>query len=451
MKWHPHGYQIRAAKFLLDRGGAGLWADPGLGKTSVALACIAALHEAGNMQRALIVAPLRPATHTWPKELMKWDDFRHLKMIVLHGKDKDWHITRDADINVINPEGLQWLVRNAPEPWPWDVLVVDESTKFKSWSAQRTKLLRSVLDRFERRWTLTGTPAPNGLGDVFSQAFIMDGGKALGPYITHFRSRFMVQGGYLGYEWFPREGSWEEVAARLHDLVLRLDAKDWLELPPISYNVIEVELPPAARRLYNELEDQFFLELEQGNIVAGSAAALGMKLRQCTNGNVYEESGTSVSIHKEKLNALEDLIEELSGAPVLVAVAFRSEVAAICQHLGQKIPYLGGGVNPREADRIIDLWNKGKLPVLLAHPTSVAHGLNLQESGHHICWYGLTWNFEEYDQFIRRVWRQGQKNRVIVHQIIAEKTMDQSIGAALRHKDRQQTSLMQLVKNYRHK
>jgi SNF2 family DNA or RNA helicase len=452
MKWQPYKYQVRSAKFLLDRGGAGLWLDPGLGKTSITLAALSALKDADKLDRALIIAPLRVAQLTWPVEVMKWDDFRHLKLTVLHGKDKDWHITRNADINVVNPEGLDWLVRAAPKPWPWNVLVVDESTKFKNWSAQRTKLLRTVLDRFERRWTLTGTPAPNGLQDVFSQAFIMDGGHALGAYITHFRQLYMYPVGPIEYgQYLPREGSWEEVAAKLRPLVLRLEAKDWLELPELSYNVINIELPPPARKLYNQLEKDFFLKVEQGDVVAGNAAALGTKLRQATNGIVYTDGEDHHVLHKEKLSALEDLLEELGGSPILVAVAFRTEVVEIQRYLGKKIPYLGGGVSASEANRIVSEWNKGKIPVLLAHPTSVAHGLNLQFGAHHVCWFGLTWNFEEYDQFIRRVWRHGQKNRVVVHQIIAKDTMDQPIGQALCHKDKQQSSLMQLVKNYKPK
>lgn len=452
MRWIPHKYQIRSAKFLLDRGGAGLWLDPGLGKTSIVLAAISAMRDAGKLDRALVVAPLRVAQFVWPQEMMKWDQFRHLKCVVLHGTDKDDLLLRDADVNVVNPEGLQWLLRASSDRWPWNVLIVDESTKFKNWTAQRTMLLRSVLDRFERRWTLTGTPAPNGLQDVFSQVFIMDGGHALGPNITRFRAKYMVPVGPREYnQYAPREDAWNEVATRIADLVLRLDAKDWLELPPISHNIIEIRLPPEARSLYDELEKEFFLELDQGNVIAGNAAALGMKLRQATNGTIYTDGEEPYTLHKEKLNALEDLLEELGGSPVLVAVAFRSEVTAICQHLGKKVPYLGGGVPAGEARFILDYWNKGKIPVLLAHPTSVAHGLNLQSAAHHVCWFGLTWNFEEYDQFIRRVWRQGQKHHVIVHQIIATKTMDQSIGAALAHKDKQQSTLMQLVKNYRRK
>lgn len=453
MKWIAHNFQIKAAKFLLDHGGAGLWLDPGLGKTSITLAAISALHKANNLQRALVIAPLRVAQLVWPAERAKWDEFRHLKMNLLHGPGKRDSMELSRDIDLVNPEGLPWLVREAAQfrKWPWDVLVVDESTKFKNWSAQRTKLLRGVLDRFERRWTLTGTPTPNGLQDVFSQAYIMDGGAALGPYITHFRSRFMIQGGYLGYEWFPREGAWEEVAARLAPIIMRLSAKDWLELPALTHNLIEVELPSAARARYNELEKEFFIELDQGNVVAANAAALGMKLRQATNGVLYMEGGEHVVLHKAKLEALEDLLEELGSEPVLVAVAFKSEVSEICRYFGRKIPYLGGGVTAKEADGIVRSWNKGKIPVLLAHPTSVAHGLNLQSGARHVCWFGLTWNFEEYDQFIRRVWRQGQKQRVIVHQIIARKTMDQSIGQALAHKDRQQAGLMKLIKDYRGK
>ena len=448
-KWVPSRYMLRGVKFLLERPGAGLWLDPGLRKTSICLAAISMLKAEKNFKRALVIAPLRVAQLTWPGELSKWTDFKHLRFNLLHGPDKAERLTDRADIDLINPEGLAWLFDAVKGKWPWDVLVVDESTKFKNWSAQRTKLLRTHLHKFDRRWTLTGTPAPNGLGDVFSQAYIMDGGQALGQFITQFRNRYMVQGGYLGYQWLPRPGAWEEVARKLKPIVMRLNAEDWIELPPLVHNTIEVELPAAARQTYKKLERDFFVELEKGDIVAVNAAALSTKLRQATNGSVYMEGGAAHVLHAAKLEALEDLVEELQGSPLLVSVSFLSEVEQIRASLGATVPYLGGGVSTKVAEHIVHNWNEGKLPVLLVHPASVSHGLNMQENAHHLCWYGLTWNLEEYDQLIRRIWRSGQTQRVVVHHIIARGTVDQAVLAALHEKDRNQKALLSKLREYK--
>lgn len=444
--WTPHGYQLRATEFLLGQDAAGLFLDPGLGKTSIVLAALKALKDAGKLKRALIIAPLRVCHMTWPAELAKWQDFSDLSMTVLHGHKKDRLVEENTDIHVINPEGLKWLWPKLKNKWPYQVLVIDESTKFKSWSAQRTKSLRPYLEKFDYRWILTGTPAPNGIQDLFSQVFILDGGERLGRYITHFRTRFMIQGGYQGYEWMPKKDALEEIEALLEDIVLRLEAADWLELPKLSFVDILVELPKAARQQYNELEEEFILQLESSEVSAMHAASLGMKLRQVTNGCVYDDDGKPHVVHTEKLDALQDLVEELSGQPVLVAVAFRSEVDLIRERLGPT-PYLGGGVTKKEAADIERRWNKGEIPVLLAHPASVSHGLNLQGACRHICWYGLTWNLEEHEQLIKRIYRQGQKaSRVIVHNIVVKRSKDQDIARALRSKDATQGHLLRALK-----
>lgn len=441
--WTPHSYQLRACKHLLANNGAALFLDPGLGKTSITLATIKALKDAKKLKGVLVIAPLRVCHMVWPAEVRKWEGFADLKVTVLHGKDKDDLLKQKSDVYVINPEGLEWLFKTGV--WKWDTLVVDESTKFKSWKAQRTKLLKMYLHKFERRWILTGTPAPNGIGDLFSQVYLLDGGRRLGKYITHFRSRFMMQSGFKGYQWVPKVGALEEIEALLKDIALRLEAADWLKLPPLIHNRIEVELPKHARKHYEELEAEFVVQLKSGEISAVSAATLGVKLRQFTNGLVYDDERRVHFVHEAKLDALEDLVEELSGTPVLVAVAFLPEVEAIRKRLGADIPYLGGGVSTKAADEIAKGWNAGKYPIVLAHPSSVAHGLNLQ-GGRHVCWYGLTWNFEEYDQFIRRVWRQGQTQRVVCHSIVAVDTMDEKVERALREKKNLLESLLQKLK-----
>lgn len=415
----------------------------GLGKTSITLAVIKALKDAKKLKAALVIAPLRVCHLVWPQEAVKWAEFHNLKLVVLHGKDKDKLLAEKADIYVINPEGLEWLFMR--RVWKWDTLIVDESTKFKSWKAQRTKLLKAYLPKFTRRWILTGTPAPNGIGDLFSQMYIVDMGRRLGSFITHFRSRFMIQAGYMGYNWIPKEGALEEINARIKDVCLRLEATDWLELPQLIHNRITVELPHAAMKLYKELEDEFVVQLKSGEINAVSAATLGVKLRQFTNGLVYDDERRVHFVHEAKLDALEDLVEELSGTPILVAVAFLPEVEAIRKRLGKDIPYLGGGLSRKQAADIEVGWNKGKHQIVLAHPSSVSHGLNLQ-GGHHMCWFGLTWNLEEYDQFIKRLWRQGQTHRVVCHAIVATGTMDEKVERALREKKNLLQTLLQNLK-----
>jgi len=446
VSWTPHEYQLRAVEFVLEREAAGLFLDPGLGKTSIVLAAITALKKAKKFKKALIVAPLRVCHMTWPAEAAKWKDFAGLKMNVLHGHKKEKLLLDPCDVHVINPEGLDWLWRQLKGKWPYDVLVIDESTKFKSWTAQRTKALKGKLDKFARRWILTGTPAPNSIADLFSQIFILDGGARLGQYITYFRTRFMTQGGYNGYEWTPKEHALEEIEGLLSDVVLRLDAKDWLELPELTFVDLEVELPNAVRKTYDKLEEEFLLELASGEVTAMNAGVLGMKLRQVTNGFVYDDEQVAHHMHDVKIDALCDLVEELSGQPLFVGVAFKHEVEMIRKALGYEVPYLGGGVTKTAAADIVARWNAGEIPVLLAHPASVSHGLNLQAACRHVCWFGLTWNLEEYDQFIRRVYRQGQQNHVVVHNIVAKDTMDQRIAKALRAKDKTQAHLLQALK-----
>lgn len=390
----------------------------------------------------------------WPREIQKWAEFHGLKAVVLHGKDKDKLLQEKADLYIINPEGLEWLFSKRARKWC--TLVVDESTKFKSWKAQRTKLLKSRLGDFDRRWILTGTPAPNGIVDLFSQFYLVDGGLRLGRFITHFRSKYMLQverkyenretgKEYKIIEWIPKIDALENIEAKIRDVTLRLAAEDYIKLPPLIHNRIEIELPKPARLQYDELEKEFMLELEKGTIVAFHGGALGMKLRQVTNGFAYDEDRTAHPIHTAKLDALEELVGELNGKPLMVVVAFLPEVEAIRSALGKDTPYLGGGISTKKAQQIADEWNAGKLQHLIVHPASMSHGLNLQ-GGNHICWYGLTWNYEEYEQTIARLWRQGQKKQVMVHSIIAKATKDVDVERALRNKRNLLTELLESLK-----
>lgn len=446
MKWVPKAYQKRGVDFLLEDEGRGLWYDPGLGKTSTSLA---AIKRAG--WRALIVAPLRVAQIVWPNEIMRWDDFRGMKFNLLHGPHKDKLLDQDVQIDIINPEGLLWLFEHTQ--WPWDACFLDESIKFKTWTSQRTKLLRHFMPNFKHRKTLTGAPMPNGIEDLFPQVFFMDKGAALGRLITEFRHKYMRPGGYMGYQWVPLPGAIERISEKIQPLVHRLRAEDWLDMPPLTNDIIEVEMPPIVHAQYKKLEREFLITLQTIKVTATTAATLGMKLRQFTNGIVYGENQKAEIVHVEKLSALEDLVEDLAGNPLLVAVAFKSEVEAIRnvfakkkEFKGKKLHYIGGGISKDELDEVVRDWNKGKLPLVLCHPASASLGLNLQQAANHICWFGLTWNLSEHDQMVDRIWRQGQSKHVIVHYIMCAKTKDQEIAKVLASKTHTQNQLLDAIR-----
>jgi SNF2 family DNA or RNA helicase len=451
-QYTPHPYQLRAIQWLCEPvPGRALFLEPGLGKTSITLAALSVLLGRGHAKRALVVAPLRPTYLVWPAEARKWEDFRGLQVRNLHvlkPADRAATVAGPGQIDLINYDGLRWLVPLLAKGNPYDVVVFDESTKLKHTNTERFKTLKPLLPTFARRWLLTGTPAPRGLEDLFGQVYCGDLGERLGKFITHFRRTYFHElpqrGGYS--LWTPKPGAQQTIEAKLSDFALTMQAEDYLQMPPLLVNDILVTLPAGARRTYEELERDFFAEVASGKVTAANAAVAAGKLRQIVGGQVYDASRTAHSVHDEKLRALADLIEEQSGSPLLVAVAFQHEVDAICQFLKQDLPYLGGGVSAARATQIADDWNAGKLPVLLAHPTSVAHGLNLQAGGHAVCWFSLTWNLEEYTQFNARVYRQGQERTVVIHHLLAEDTIDQRVAAVLADKDKRQRSIMEALK-----
>src|SRR6187455_1729622 len=465
MQYEPLPFQQRAISLVCQQPGSALLLDPGMGKTAITLASICVLQHHKAIEAALVIVPLRPLHLTWPAEVAKWDQFKHLKVSIIHGTPAQRlaAIEAKADVYLINPENTAWLVALlngslglfGRKP---GLLVVDESTRYKNAQSVRFKALKTLLPLIPRRVILTGTPAPQSIEDLFAQMQIVDDGKRLGRFVTHFRKLFMystplrIGGGRVIDEWHVRPGGERMVADAIADVSLRLQAEDYLTMPAITYNIIPVAMPADARATYNKLADDLVAQTNKGvTLTAVTAAAAVMKLRQITNGWAYHEGG-SAKVHEAKLDALADLVEEQSGSPLLVAVAFVHEVEAIREALkgvlpkGTKVPYLGGGVTRLEADRIMDAWNKGELQVLLAHPTSVAHGLNLQSGGHAICWFGLTWNLEEHIQFNARVYRQGQTKPVVVHYLTAKDTVDESIADALASKSDLQSAILNRLK-----
>lgn len=450
MKWKPKLYMMRAAKFLLERSGAALFLDPGMSKTAITLAALLTLKLKGEGP-TLIVAPLRVCQLVWPAELAKWSDsFGSLRLETLHGPRKAEALKRKADIYLINPEGLAWLFSViTSKKWPWVNLVIDESTKFKNWSSKRTKLMRKNVRFFRRRWILTGGPRPKSYEDLFAQIFIIDGGAALGKYVTHFRASYFDRDPYAPFPLYTlRDGAEDKIEKKIRHLAMRLDAEDWLEMPARADNPIWVVLPPEARKIYDKLEREFFLLLEEGVVTAANAGVLTMKLRQAANGQLYTDSKSTAKLHEAKLEALADLFEEMSGAPLLTAVAFQSEVVAIRRALKRpKAPYLGQGLSRAAAVEAEQAWNASKIDLLIAHPASASLGLNLQAQ-RHLCWFGLTWNYEEYDQLFRRLWRQGQQGCVMNHLILAKDTVDLVMLESLQSKGLEQKSLLDALRKY---
>lgn len=476
--WQPHAYQKKAVKFLLEHAAAALFLDPGLGKTSITLAAIKLLKQKKVLDKVLLIAPLRVCYSVWPKEADKWLDFNGLKIVVLHGPDKDRLLQEPADIYVINPEGLEWLLQVAKSKtsigkikvdvdlrrWKalgFDTLVVDELSKFKHPTTNRFKALKLVLSTFQRRWGLTGSPASNGLMDLFGQCFVLDQGRTLGQYITHYRMKYFLPS-HDGFSWVLREGAEQEIYERLHPLALRMAADDYLDMPALIENNIRVDLPEQVRRIYDQLEEDLIAKLNNKVVVASTAAAASIKCRQVANGGLYLDPEVQALVklpkskrewahlHYEKVDALAELIEELQGSPLLVAYDFEHDLDRLRERLGQDVPYIGGGVSAKRSAELERAWNSGQLPVLLGHPQAMAHGLNLQEVGHHVCWHSLTWDFELYDQFIRRVLRQGNKSKkVFVHHIIARDTVDEAVLAAVKSKRKGQNALFDALKKLR--
>lgn len=447
--WTPQPYQLRALRLMMQQGSVGLFLDPGLGKTSTCLMAFKILKERGLVKKGLIIAPLRPMRKVWPDEIRKWAEFADITYSIVHGGNKEAALAADVDLYIINPEGVPWLFdakRKRPE---FDVLIVDESTKFKNSSTQRFRALKPYLPSFSRRWILTGTPVPNGLLDLFGQVYILDLGRSLGRFITHYRNEFFYPAGYGGYEWKPQPDAFPRIVSTIAPLILQLSAEEHLQMPALVSRNLTVSLPPTSRKLYDELERDFLVQMESGEeVIALNAASAGTKLRQIANGALYTGTDTWKPLHDEKLDALESLLEELNGHSVLIFYEYKHDAERITARLGN-VPNLSG-CSGQKFDALVDSFNRGELGRLLAHPASAGHGLNLQGNCHHIIWFGIPWNLEYYDQAVARVYRQGQSaSSVFVYHIVAENTKDEDVAKILNVKDRNQQTLLAALKTAR--
>lgn len=447
--WPPKKYQLKALRFMLSRGAAGLFLDPGLGKTSISLAAISFLLSEKVVEAAIVVAPVRVCYSVWRQEGERWADFRHLSFSLLHGPKKAQALREKADVYLITPDGLDLLLAN--KRWLAGkklALFVDESTKFKSPKSERFRKLKRLLRYFFRRYILTGTPAPNGLLNLFGQIYILDQGIALGRYISHYQETHFDE---VGFGWEVKDGSEKKIHRLLKPLTLSMSAEDYGELPELIINDIGVDLPESARKVYKEMERELITILNGGeSITASSAAAASMKCRQIANGSLYRQKSSEdlrrsdswVDLHDAKLEATEDLVEELSGQPALILYEFEHDLARLRRAFGKDLPAIGGGMSAKKSDDLARLWNAGKLPLMAGQPAAMGHGLNLQQGGHHVIWHSLIWDLELYDQAIRRVYRQGVSKSVTVHRIFARKTIDLAILSALEGKARTQQALL---------
>lgn len=462
--WKPRSFQETAVRLGVSQACAGFLMSPGMGKTTTTYAIYSILKSKNFVKRVLVIAPLRVCYNVWPTQCHEWAEFDHLRVNILHGKNKDKNLADlSADFYCVNPEGLPWLTgatkvgqkmvldpkRLAYLKEHFDVLVVDESTKFKDTGTSRFKIIRQFIKNFRRRYILTGTFSPNGLLDLFGQVYILDEGDSLGAYITHYKNKYFYPTDHLGYNLAPHSWAPEHIAEKIAPLCLVLDRKEHLEMPELMFNNIEVELPLKARGQYDLMESALVALLEEGNIIAANAAVATSKCRQIANGALITTHPEYVNIHDAKLDALEELVEEMSGEPLLVAYEFIFDLERIQARL--KCPALGQGSMQKDADLIM-AWNAGRIPVLLGHPASISLGLNLQGACFNMCWYGLTWNLQDYLQTMDRIYRQGQKSpHVMIHRIIAKDTLDERVLAVLDGKEKSQDQFLKLLEGMRPK
>lgn len=442
MKYEPHNYQQFATDFILEHPISCLMLDMGLGKTVITLTALWQLAlDSFDVSRILVIAPKRVAEDTWPKELSKWEHLSGLDATLVMGTQaaREAALRQQTFLYIINRENVSWLVAN--HPWDFDMVVIDELSSFKSNQAQRFKAMKKVRPLVSRIVGLTGTPAPNSLLDLWPEMYLMDMGQRLGRFIGGFRDRFFTpdkRNRDIIYSYKPREGAEEAIYGLISDICISMKAVDYLDMPELIMNRIEVSMDSRERKIYDDFQRDMVVSLQGEELDAVNAAALSGKLTQMANGAVYGENRKVLHIHDRKLDALEDLMEAANGKPLLVAYWYEHDL--------QRIKARFKNARCIETTQDIDDWNAGKIPLALIHPASAGHGLNLQEGGCTIVWFGLTWSLELYQQLNARLWRQGQKHTVVIHHIVTKGTHDEDVLRALDNKDTRQSALIDAVR-----
>lgn len=443
MRFEPHEYQRTAIDKILTTPRCGLFLDMGLGKTVITLTAVERLmYDSFEIGRVLVIAPLRVAEDTWSRESEKWDHLRHLTISKILGTPAQRRaaLAAKADIYIINRENVVWLCGELKR-WCFDMVVIDELSSFKSPKAQRFRALRKVIGGSKRVVGLTGTPAPNGLIDLWSEMYLIDGGERLGRTVTGYRERYFVpdkRNQTTIFTYKPKPEADKAIREKLSDICVSMKAADWLTLPERIDCVTAVKLTPSQRKAYDKFERDMYIEFTEGEVSAVSAAALTNKLLQYSNGAMYTESGDYIETGEGKLDALGEIIEAANGAPVLCFYSYKHDLERIQRRFPQ-------AVKLETAQHITD-WNEGRIPLLLAHPAGAGHGLNLQAGGNIIVWFGLTWSLELYQQANARLYRQGQQRAVIVHHILTENTADERVYRSLQDKSAVQDGLLEALK-----
>jgi len=444
MKYKPHEYQTYATDFILTHPTAAVLLEMGLGKSVITLTAIYELClNSFEISRVLVIAPLRVARDTWPDEIRKWDHLKGLTYSVAVGTEPERKsaLLQPTHIHIINRENVRWLIEESGLPFDYDMVVIDELSSFKSYQAKRFRSLMKARPHVKRIVGLTGTPSSNGLMDLWAEFRLLDMGKRLGRFITHYRDEFFLpdkRNGQVIFSYKPKPGAEDEIYRRIDDITISMKSADFLKMPECVMNEVLVTLSNPERSAYDTLRRELVLSLNSEEIDAVNAAALSGKLCQMANGAVYGDEKRVVQIHVRKLDALEDLIEAANGKPVLVAYWFKHDLARIQERFHVR--------EIRTSKDIAD-WNAGAMPVGLIHPASAGHGLNLQAGGSTLIWFGLTWSLELYQQTNARLWRQGQQSEtVVIHHIITKGTIDEQIMAALKQKDKTQAALIDAVK-----
>lgn len=450
MEYTPHDYQRHCINRIIDTPRLGLFLDMGLGKTSIVLSAVKELkYNHFAVSKVLVIAPKKVAEGTWSKEKDKWDHTKCLRISRVLGSEKKRirALYETADIYIINRENVVWLVDFYKNDWPFDMVVIDESSSFKSHKAKRFKALSAMAPRIKRIVELTGTPSPNGLADLWAQLYLLDEGARLGTRYAGFRERYFDAGprhNGIVYKYSVKQGSEEAILSAISDICVSMKASDYLELPDCIMHEVPVELDPKAAKAYRELEREMVLELPDDEVTVTSAAALSNKLLQLGNGAIYGEDHSVHEVHGCKIEAFMELIESLSasGKSALVFYNYQHDR----ERLQKALAKTGLVVRELKTTQDEDDWNAGKIDILLTHPASSAYGLNLQQGGNHVVWFGLNWNYELYTQANKRLHRQGQTEKVIIHHLVCVGTRDEDVMAALARKDDVQQFVMDSLK-----
>lgn len=443
----PYDYQAYAIDKIIDNKRFGLFLDMGLGKTVSTLTAIDELkYNYLDVDKVLVIAPKRVAQDTWAQEVDKWTHLTHLDVSLVLGtpKQREQALEKNADIYVTNKENTKWICDRYKKDWPFDMVVIDELSTFKNSDSQRFKILKKKRPLFERFVGLTGTPAPKNIMDLWAQLYLIDGGERLGKFKTHFRQKYFYPTHKVAehtFNWELKDGAKDEIYKMISDVTVSMESKDYLEMPERVDTVKEAKLSKKERALYNDLEQNMVIENDiddEKDIVALNSASLSNKLLQMSNGAVYADDGSITHIHDKKLEMLDEIIEESQGQPILVMYNYKHDKERLLERYSF--------AETLDSEDYMERWNNGEIQMLITHPASAGHGLNLQYGGSIMVWFGLTWNLEYYEQANARLYRQGQKQTTVIHHLLTENSIDQKVYDSLKNKKLNQNELMNAVK-----